>query len=53
MAWASNEKLSTTNLFFPAGPIKTIIPIAFFLLSFQCLAEIIRNILALKKGKEL
>ena len=47
MAWASNEKLSTTNLFFPAGPIKTIIPIAFFLLSLQCLAEIIRNILAL------
>jgi len=43
-AWATNEKLSTTNWFFPSGPIKTIIPIAFFLLSLQSLAELIRNI---------
>lgn len=49
-AWATKEKLSTTNWFFPSGPAKTIIPIAFFLLSLQSLAEIIRNILALKKG---
>jgi len=46
-AWGTNEKLSTTNWFFPSGPIKTIIPIAFLLLSLQCLAEIIRNISAL------
>jgi len=52
-AWATKEKLSTTNWFFPSGPIKTIIPIAFFLLSLQSLAEIVRNILALKKGKPL
>ena len=52
-AWATNEKLSTTNWFFPSGPIKTVIPIAFFLLSLQSLAELIRNISTLVKGKEL
>jgi len=50
-AWATNEKLSTTNWFFPSGPIKTIIPIAFFLLSLQSLAELIRNISTILKGK--
>jgi TRAP-type mannitol/chloroaromatic compound transport system permease small subunit len=50
-AWASGEKLSTTNWFFPAGPSKTLIPIGFFLLSLQCVAEILRNINELKKGK--
>jgi TRAP-type mannitol/chloroaromatic compound transport system permease small subunit len=43
-AWATNEKLSTTNWFFPSGYIKTVIPIAFFLLSLQSLAELIRTI---------
>jgi TRAP-type mannitol/chloroaromatic compound transport system permease small subunit len=43
-AWATNEKLSTTNWFFPSGYIKTVIPIAFFLMSLQSLAELIRNI---------
>jgi TRAP-type mannitol/chloroaromatic compound transport system permease small subunit len=52
-AWAANEKLSTTNWFFPSGPIKTIIPIAFFLLSLQSLTEMIRNISALRKRNEL
>lgn len=51
-AWAKNEKLSTTNWFFPSGPSKTIIPIAFFLLSLQSLAELIRNLSALAKGRE-
>lgn len=51
-AWATNERLSTTNWFFPSGPSKTIIPIAFFLLSLQCLAELTRNISTLVKGKE-
>lgn len=49
-AWSSGEKLSTTNWFFPSAPSKTLIPIAFFLLALQCLAEIIRNISELKKG---
>ncbi len=49
-AWMSGEKLSTTNWFFPAGPSKSLIPIGFFLLSLQCLAEIFRNIFTLKKG---
>jgi TRAP-type mannitol/chloroaromatic compound transport system permease small subunit len=46
-AFATGEKLSTTNWFFPAGPPKSLIPIGFFLLALQCVAEIIRNIKAL------
>jgi len=49
-AWMTGEKLSTTNWFFPAGPSKSLIPIGFFLLGLQCLAEILRNISQLKKG---
>ena len=51
-AWTTGEKLSTTNWFFPAGPSKSLIPIGFFLLSLQCVAEIVRNIKELKKGKQ-
>ena len=51
-AWMSGEKLSTTNWFFPAGPSKSLIPIGFFLLAFQCVAEIIRNIRQLQKGEQ-
>lgn len=49
-AWTSGEKLSTTNWFFPAGPSKSLIPIGFFLLALQCVAELIRNINELKRG---
>lgn len=51
-AWSTGEKLSTTNWFFPSGPSKTIIPVALFLLSLQCLAELIRTISSITKGKE-
>jgi len=51
-AWMSGEKLSTTNWFFPAGPSKSLIPIGFFLLALQCLAEIIRNIRQFQKGEQ-
>ena len=51
-AWASGEKLSTTNWFFPAGPSKTIIPIGFFLLALQCVSEILKNFNELKNGGE-
>lgn len=50
-AWSSGEKLSTSNWFFPAGPSKSLIPIGFFLLALQCVAEVIRNISELKKEK--
>jgi TRAP-type mannitol/chloroaromatic compound transport system permease small subunit len=50
-AWSSGEKLSTSNWFFPAGPSKSLIPIGFFLLVLQCVAEVIRNISELKKEK--
>jgi len=49
-AYSTAEKLSTTNWFFPAGPPKTLIPVGFFLLALQCLAEIIRTFRQLKKG---
>ncbi len=48
-AWVSGENLSTTNWVFATGPSKSMIPLGFFLLSLQCLAEITRNIIALKK----
>ena len=51
-AFMDAEKLSTTNWFFPAGPPKTLIPIGFFLLALQCLAEIGRNLKQLKEGGE-
>jgi len=51
-AWMTAEKLSTTNWFFPAGPSKSLIPIGFFLLGLQCVAEIVRNIGELKRGKQ-
>ena len=50
-AWLGGEKLSTTNWFFPSGPSKSLIPIAFFLLALQCVAEVIRDINELRKGK--
>lgn len=51
-AWSAGEKLSTTNWFFPSGPSKTIIPVGFFLLGLQSLAEFVRNISILMKEKE-
>ncbi len=51
-AWLSGEKLSTTNWFFPAGPGKSLIPIGFFLLALQCVAEVIRDINELRKGNQ-
>ena len=51
-AWKTGEKLSTTNWFFPAGPSKSLIPIGFFLLGLQCLAEIVRYIKELKRGEQ-
>ncbi|MFO7984931.1 MAG: TRAP transporter small permease subunit [Desulfatiglandaceae bacterium] len=51
-AWMNDERLSTTNWLFPSGPSKTIIPLGFFLLGLQSLAEILRNIITLRKGKQ-
>ena len=52
-AWSAGEKLSTTNWFFPAGPPKSLIPLGFFLLALQSIAEFIRSIRALaeRRGK--
>ena len=51
-AFSVGEKLSTTNWFFPAGPSKSLIPIGFFLLALQCVAEIIRILNELRKGRQ-
>lgn len=52
-AWASKENLSTTSWAFPAAPIKTIMPITFFLLGLQSVVEVIRNIATLRQKVEL
>jgi TRAP-type mannitol/chloroaromatic compound transport system permease small subunit len=49
-AWMSGENLSTSTWKFPSAPIKTVIPVAFFLLSLQSLAELIRTLSSLRKG---
>ena len=51
-AWVTGENLSTTNFSFPAGPVKTCMPIGFGLLALQSIAEVVRNILVLKQGGE-
>jgi TRAP-type mannitol/chloroaromatic compound transport system permease small subunit len=51
-AWISGEKLSTTNWFFPAGPPKTLIPLGFFLLALQSIAEIVRLVQGLAERRD-
>jgi len=50
-AWIAGEKLSTSTWLFPSGIIKTVIPVAYFLLSLQSLAELIRSLSSLRKGE--
>jgi TRAP-type mannitol/chloroaromatic compound transport system permease small subunit len=50
-AWFSGEKLSTTNWLFPAAPPRSLIPLGFFLLTLQSIAEIIRSIKALSERR--
>lgn len=51
-AWSANEYLSTTSWHFPSGPIKTVIPVAYFLLGLQSVAELIRKLSVLMKKEE-
>ncbi len=46
-AWRTGQSLSTTGWSFPAAPIRTFIPVAFYLLAIQGVAEVLRNILKL------
>jgi TRAP-type mannitol/chloroaromatic compound transport system permease small subunit len=50
-AWETGQSLSTTVWTFPAAPIRTVMPLAFFLLFLQGIAEVLRNTLILI-GKE-
>lgn len=49
-AYGIDERLSTGTWLFPTGPPKTLIPVGFFLLALQSLAEIVRSYQKLKKG---
>jgi TRAP-type mannitol/chloroaromatic compound transport system permease small subunit len=49
-AWMSGEYLSTSTWKFPSAPIKTVIPVGFFLLGLQSLAELIRSLSNFRKG---
>jgi TRAP-type mannitol/chloroaromatic compound transport system permease small subunit len=49
-AWMSGENLSTSTWKFLSAPIKTVIPVAYFLLSLQSIAELVRTLLSLRKG---
>lgn len=49
-AWISGEYLSTSTWKFPSSAIKTVIPVGYFLLSLQSLAELIRSLSRLRKG---
>ncbi len=51
-AWTTNEYLSTTLWHFPAGPVKTMIPIGFLMLGMQGLVELVRNLRMAVKGEE-
>jgi TRAP-type mannitol/chloroaromatic compound transport system permease small subunit len=53
MAWAVGERLSTSMWLFPSGPVKTIIPVGFFLLGLQGVAELVRTAFAAARGEEL
>ena len=52
-AWSMGENLSTTSWIFPVGPIKSIMPLAFFLLGLQSAGEVVRNLNALCQRVEL
>jgi TRAP-type mannitol/chloroaromatic compound transport system permease small subunit len=49
-AWVSGEYLSTSTWKFPSSYIKTVIPVGFFLLGLQSLAELVRSLSNLRKG---
>ncbi len=48
-SWSVGEHLSTSTWKFPSGPIKTVIPAAYLLLSLQGLAELVRCLSRLGK----
>jgi len=49
-AWISGEYLSTSTWKFPSCYIKTVIPVGFFLIGLQSLAELVRSLSNLRKG---
>ena len=52
-AWETGQSIDSAIWVFPVAPVRTVIPIAFFLLTLQGIAEILRNILYLTNPSEL
>jgi len=46
-AWETGQSITSAIWVFPVAPIRTVIPIGFFLLALQGVAEILRNLLSL------
>ncbi len=51
-AWRTGQAISSAIWVFPAAPIRTVIPVAFFLLALQGIAEVLRNLLLLIDPQE-
>ena len=51
-AWRTGQALSSAIWLFPAAPIRTVIPVAFFLLALQGVGEILRNLLLLQDPRQ-
>lgn len=52
-AWAIGETIQSTTWGPPAGPIRTVIPLAFIVMWLQVVAELVRSLVRAKKGEEL
>ena len=52
-AWRTGQAISSAIWVFPAAPIRTVMPIAFFLLALQGIGEVLRNLLLLIDPQQL
>jgi TRAP-type mannitol/chloroaromatic compound transport system permease small subunit len=50
-AWKIGEVLAETFWYPPAGPFRTVVVVALFLLAFQTIAHLIRDFYQLVKNK--
>lgn len=51
IAWATKERLDLSIWYPPASPLRTVIALGFILLTLQCLAQFVRDIQVLVRGK--
>lgn len=50
-AWSTGERISLSGWYPPAGPLRTVVALGFFLLAFQGLAQLVRDLYLLIKHK--